>query len=151
MTMKKIAFNFDGVIADTGKEKIKWFNKKGINVNVTDKNSLYIELSKKLSMGHINEIYKEMSENIFIPEVLEKTEPIKGAIEAIKKLSQSFTIYIITSRPAEMIKDVNRWLINYDLRKKITGIFSSSYRSKQDICLENHIVFLCDDDIRHIL
>ena len=92
-----------------------------------------------------------MSENIFIPEVLEKTEPIKGAIEAIKKLSQSFTIYIITSRPAEMIKDVNRWLINYDLRKKITGIFSSSYRSKQDICLENHIVFLCDDDIRHIL
>lgn len=54
MTMKKIAFNFDGVIADTGKEKIKWFNKKGINVNVTDKNSLYIELSKKLSMGHIN-------------------------------------------------------------------------------------------------
>ena len=44
-----------------------------------------------------------------------------------------------------------KWLKKYDLSENIQGIISASYESKQDICLKNNIVFLCDDDIRHLV
>ena len=50
-----------------------------------------------------------------------------------------------------MIKPIYDWLKKYDLSENIQGIISSSYESKQDICLKNNICFLCDDDVRHLV
>lgn len=86
MKDKKIAFDFDGVIADTNKEKIKWLRSKGFSIKCADKTSFYSELSQTLSNVEVEELYKDMSNMIFRPEILYKTKPILGAIETIKKL-----------------------------------------------------------------
>ncbi len=151
MKDKKIAFDFDGVIADTNKEKIKWLRSKGFCIECADKTSFYSELSQTLSNVGIEELYNYMSNIIFQPEILYKTKPILGAIETIKKLSQKFNIYIITARTEELIKPVYDWLKKYDLNEDIQEIISSSYESKQDICSKNNICFLCDDDARHLI
>lgn len=62
---KKIAFDFDGVIANTTIKKIKWFKKNNIKIKYPDKTNIYTKLSKNLTKEQINEIYKKMSENIF--------------------------------------------------------------------------------------
>lgn len=92
-----------------------------------------------------------MAKDIFMPQVLEKTEPIEGAINSIKKLSQNFEIYIITARTEEMLPYVKKWLKKYDIDKNIKKVMSSSFEKKQDICFKNDICFLCDDDFRHII
>lgn len=150
MKDKRIAFDFDGVIAGTNEQKRKWFAEKNIKIEETDKTSIYRDLSNKMKKEEIDKLYKQMSKNIFLPEVLEKTEPIEDSINIIKKLSLKFDIYIITSRTKELIKPVNMWLKEYKIERNIKKIISSSFRKKQDICLEYNISFLCDDDLRHI-
>ena len=148
--IERIAFDFDGVIADTDTQKRKWLLKNNIKVDKADKTSIYQELTKKMKYEKIDKLYKEMSNNIFLPDVLEKTKPLEDSINAIKKLSSKFDIYIVTSRTDELIKPVRAWLEKYDIDTNIRKIISSSYQTKQDICLKNDIFFLCDDDLRHI-
>ena len=147
---KKIAFDFDGVIANTTIKKIKWFKKNNIKIKYPDKTNIYTKLSKKMSKSQIDEIYKKMSENIFLKSVLEKTKPLKGAVRVIKKLSTNHDIYIITARPKEMFCDINSWLKKYKIDKNIRKIISSAGKEKQEICKENDINILCDDDLRHV-
>lgn len=151
MKKKKIAFDFDGVIADTNKKKIEWLRSKGYNIKCADKTSFYSELGQNLSKTKVEELYNNMSKVIFRPEMLYKTKPILGAIKAIKRLSHKFDIYIITARTEKLIKPIHDWLKKYSLSENIQGIISSSYESKQDICIKNNICFLCDDDIRHLV
>ena len=148
---KKIAFDFDGVIADTNKEKLKWLRSKKFYIKCADKTSFYSELSQILSNGEVEKLYKDMSNIIFKPKTLCETEPILGAIETVKRLSKKFNIYIITARTEEMIKPIYDWLKKYNLCENIKEIISSSYELKQDICLKNNISFLCDDDVRHLI
>lgn len=147
MKDKKIAFDFDGVIADTNKEKIKWLRNKGFNIKCADKTNFYSEISHILTNTEIDKLYNNMSKIIFQPETLYRTKPVFEAVEKIKKLSQNFNIYIITARTEKLIKPVYEWLKEYDLSDNIKEIISSSYESKQDICLKNNISFLCDDEI----
>lgn len=148
---KKIAFDFDGVIANTNKEKIEWLRSKGYSIKCADKTSFYSELSQNLANSQIEKLYNNMSKIIFQPETLDKTKPILGAIKTIKRLSHKFNIYIITARTEELIKPIYDWLKKYNLSENIQDIISSSYESKQDICLKNNICFLCDDDVRHLV
>ena len=147
---KKIAFDFDGVIANTTIKKVKWFKKNNIKIKCPDKTNVYTKLSKNLTKEQIDEIYKKMSENIFSKRVLEKTKPLKGAVRVIKKLSKNHDIYIITARPKEMFYEINCWLKKYKIDKNIRKIISSAGKEKQEICKENNINVLCDDDLRHV-
>lgn len=92
-----------------------------------------------------------MCKDIFTQQILENTQPIQNSINVIKKLSEKFCIYIITARTEEMISWVNNWMKKYSIDKNIKEVISSSDRKKQDICLENSIYLLCDDDLRHII
>lgn len=49
-----------------------------------------------------------------------------------------------------MFCDINSWLKKYKIDKNIKKIISSSGKEKQEICKENDINILCDDDLRHI-
>lgn len=91
-----------------------------------------------------------MSESIFTKKVLMETKPIKDAVSTIKKLSKNYNIYIITARTEKLITDVYLWLEKYEIKKYIKDIISSSYKGKQQICIEKNITYLYDDDIRHI-
>ena len=146
----RIAFDFDGVIADTSKMKKIWLENKKIEIENVDKTSFYQHLYEKKSKEEIDSIYKEMSKTIFTKEVLLNTEPIYNSINSIRKISEKFEIYIITARNSEQIKYAEKWLEKYEIKKHIKKIISSSCEKKQQICKKNHISYLCDDDIRHL-
>lgn len=150
MKDNKIAFDFDGVIANTTKMKIKWFKKRNIKIKTSDKTSIYNILGTNMDKNRIDEIYKKMSKDIFTKEVLDKTKPVRGAVRILKKLSKQYEIYIITARPEKMFPDIESWLKKYNIEKDITKVISSTGKEKQDICNENNIFLLCDDDIRHL-
>ena len=143
----KIAFDFDGVIANTTKKKQEWLKINNINLRNTDKTSFYKELQKNMPKEKVDQIYKEMSHHIFTEENLLE---IEGAIKSIKKLSNIYDIYIITARTEPLILHVKKWLEKNHLQEDITKIISSSWEEKQNICIENNINFLCDDDIKHL-
>ena len=146
----KIAFDFDGVIADTTKKKQEWLKKRNIKLVNTDKTSFYQELKNKMKLETIDIIYKEMGKHIFTQQTLLDTEPINGAINSIKKISKKYDIYIITARTQQLILHVKQWLEKNDIEQNITEILSSSCEEKQDICNQYYIDFLCDDDKRHL-
>lgn len=98
----------------------------------------------------IEKVYREMSKNIFTEKTLLSTNPIKGAIDTIKKISEQYDIYIITARTQELILHVEKWLEKNNIKQYIKKILSSSWKEKQDICSQYNINFLCDDDKRHL-
>lgn len=98
----------------------------------------------------INKLYQEMGTYIFTEETLLETEAIEGAIQSIKEIAKQYDIYIITARTQPLILHVKKWLQKYDIKKNITKVLSSSWEEKQDICYQNDIHFLCDDDKRHL-
>ena len=148
---KRIAFDFDGVIANTTIMKKEWFKKnKNIELKHVDKKSIYEELGKRYKKRYIDILYKKMSKDIFTRDILLNTPPVKDSIETIKRLSKKYDIFIVTSRTNEMIRDVDLWLIKYGLDKYIYEVISSSFEKKQLICKRNNIESLCDDDKRHI-
>lgn len=148
----RIAFDFDGVIADTSKKKIDWLLKnKNINISCVDKSSFFELLKYKYSLKTLQAIYKEMSDAIFTEKVLLETDPLENCIEVIKKLSTICDIYIISARTKESLEMVKKWLKINSVLNNISGVFSSSFERKVDICKRNNITFLCDDDIRHLI
>lgn len=150
--MIRVAFDFDGVIADTTSKKINWLKEnKNISLNRVDKTNFYKLLSSFYSNYEIDELYKCMSKSIFIEDVLLSTEEVTNALNSLKKISNMYEIYIVSSRTPNMLKSVKKWLKLNDANKYIKKIISSSNRSKQDICVMNNIDFLCDDDVRHLL
>lgn len=146
----KIAFDFDGVIADTTKKKQEWLKNQNIKLINVDKTSFYQELQKTMQKKRIDEIYEKMGIHIFTEETLLKTDAIEGSINAIKKIAKKYDIYIVTARTQPLIMHVKKWIEKNNIKQDIKGILSSSWKGKQDICYKNDINFLCDDDIRHL-
>ena len=115
-----------------------------------DKTSFFEELQEKMSKAEIEKIYKEMSTNIFTEKALLETNAIKGAIDAIKKISKKYDIYIITARIPQLIVHVEKWLEKNNIKQYIKEVLSSFWVEKQDICCQYNIDFLCSDDKRHL-
>ena len=126
MIKTKIAFDFDGVIADTTKKKQEWLKKQNIELINVDRTSFYQELKKTMNKEKIDELYKKMGEYIFTQETLMETEAIEGAIGIIKKIANKYDIYIITARTQQLILHVKKWLKKNDVEQNIKKIISSS-------------------------
>ena len=78
--------------------------------------------------------------------------PVQNSIKSLYKLSKQFEIIIISARNLNQIILLNEWLQKYQIHSYITKIISSSEEKKDklQICEEQNIVLLCDDDIRHL-
>lgn len=153
MKKYRIGFDFDGVIANTDKIKKQYFEKKSIFLKKYNKSEVYFQLKKQYSIEFIDKLYNEMSNEIFTEKSIKKVEPIIDAIESIKKLSNDFEIYIITSRTNRQILQVKKWIEENRIRDNIEKIISASEEKKDklEICEENGIVIFCDDDIIHLI
>ncbi len=148
--MSKIAFDFDGVIAATDYLKKKWFKKNCVYLNNFDKYSIYQDLSKKMKIEEIDNLYNSMSDYVFSSGMLKKVKVKNDILRLIKKSYKKNELYIITSRPNSMIAEVKEWLENKKILKYFKEIISSSNSDKQLICKNKNIDILVDDDYRHL-
>lgn len=150
--IKNIGFDFDGVIADTNREKLKWLENKNIKITNADKTTFFKELKNMLKDFEIENLYKEMSDNSFKSENVMNIQPINNVVKKITELSKKFNIYIITARYGRQIVYTRKWLKRYKIEKYITDIISSSEQGKDklNICIDKNIICFCDDDLRHL-
>jgi uncharacterized protein len=81
--------------------------------------------------------------------------PVAGAVDGIKKISQSHTLFIITSKPDELKEKTNEWLNKHfpDMFDRVC--FTNQYhgndpkRTKREICLELGVEIFVDDMLGH--
>lgn len=141
---KRIAFDFDGVIADTNQIKSEWISRHlGLSVP-----KWKCDLTNCISIiGEKH--YKEMTIYLHRREMTIKTNPVNGSLRYILSLSQNNQLYIITNRTHERIEWIKEWLENFNIASKIKNIYSSHNNFKLKIADALSIYALLDDDIRH--
>ena len=132
----KIAFDFDGVLADTNILKYRWF---------------YNAISPLNDNKKIMELYKRFSSVIFTKENLLKTKMVDKNIPFyLRELSNKHELIIITHRPGFMLDWIKEWLYNNGILDYFSNVFSSSNDKKGNIAMENNIDILIDDDVKHL-
>lgn len=92
MERKKILIDMDGVIVDLGTEFDKWYNEHP-----------HLVERFKTNPDHIHGIFRN-------------PKPVDGAIDAIKKLSEKYDLYIATAAPwgnPDAATDKRYWIENH--------------------------------------
>ena len=147
-----IAFDFDGVLADTDEFKRQWFfNNTGLILKNTSKTNIYKELSNLYPQSEIDIIYKKMSSDVFNEDILSKTKKMDDNLRIyLKLLSEKYNLVIVTKRPSFMLDWIKKWLNVNGLIDYFDKIFSSSNTKKSEILINNNIDILVDDDISNL-
>lgn len=141
---KRIAFDFDGVIADTNQIKSEWILKHlGLSVPKwkCDRTNCISIIGEK----H----YEKMTLYLHGREMTIQTNPVNGSLPNILSLSQNNQLYVITNRTSERIEWIKEWMEKFNIASKIKNIYSSRNSFKLEIADALSIYALLDDDIRH--
>lgn len=85
-------------------------------------------------------------------------KPIPGAVEAISRLSPTYSLQIVTSRPENVRPRVEEWLNRYLPEQfenlHFTNIFAGEAgvipRKKSEVCRDIGAMALIDDAIKHV-
>jgi len=140
-----IALDYDGVISDTNSLKSDWI-KKNLRINIPPWKCSYSSLVPEIMD---EKKYNEMVKVIYCKEILLNTQPVHGAIEGLHALSEIGAVYIVTARPRKRLSWTIEWLKRYNIYTVIKDIFSTEFpakRTKKDICFDNRIHVLIDDE-----
>ena len=141
---KRIAFDFDGVIADTNQIKSEWISKHlGLSVPkwMCDRTNCISIIGEK-NHERLNNYLRRREMTI-------QTKPVNGSLPNILSLSQNNQLYIITNRTPERIEWIKEWMENFNIASRIKNIYSSHNSFKLEIADAFSIDALLDDDIRH--
>lgn len=150
--MSRIGIDFDGVIVDTSKYKREFLNFLGYNIDYVDKTSIFnYFLGVNKSIDEINKVYKSMSDYVFNNNILFASDKIDDIDFAFEYLTKKNDLFIITNRKSNDIPNIYKWLKMNHLEKYILDIYSSSFTTKAQVCLDNKITVLIDDDRRNLI
>ena len=140
-----LAIDYDGTIADTNAEKVKWIQSN---------------LSREISSWHCNRTecvpmigetaYKQMGDHVYERESTLQAPEVPGAIAALHALAASNELHVVTARPPHRIAIAREWLTQQDVLHLFTGIHSAHETPKSDTCRQIGAHILIDDDARHL-
>lgn len=122
------------------------FNYRDVFWNHIQENGLVIEMDRKIEIFK-NAVLEDIWRNLI--------RPVSWAVEWIIKLSENFEIGMLTARHQELTEYTLQWVeLNYKWYiEKI--LFSNCYyggkRTKADICLEEWVKIMIEDDIDYAL
>lgn len=143
----KIGIDFDGTIADTNQIKSRWIQDQlGISVPpyMTDRTSCIPIIGK--------ENYKLMGISVYSPDSTANLAPVPGALDAIERLKQNHSILIITARTRNKLRPAEEWLASHRATVDLEVLsVKVSEKSKVQVCLDNHVNALVDDDEGHLV
>lgn len=144
--MAIIGIDFDGTLADTNTLKSLWIKER---LGLTIPPYLCDHTSCITDVGREN--YREMGDHVYGEQMTAAVQPVPGALAAVRKLRESHELVIVSARTGERAGFVERWL---DKRPETTGIrvvgVKTSLVSKLQVCAEQGISALIDDDERHV-
>ncbi|MBD3388556.1 MAG: hypothetical protein GF416_05760 [Candidatus Altiarchaeales archaeon] len=140
------AVDFDGTLCDTSSLKQEYLlNNHGVIVCPCNTNRTYLTREK----GHISEEdYDAMVEFVGSREATLSAKPVPGAVEAVKRMSESGRVFILTARRGSQLDSAREWSRKNGLEDFIEGYISSRHftEDKMRICSSLNIRYLIDDD-----
>jgi len=138
----KIAFDFDGVVADTFRLFVKLADSEfGIRINyesISDYNFLNVVKMDKALADKLIEILTEIPHGIDL-------SPNTGAIQILTKISKVSPILFVTARPYG--KPVEKWIEQTmpDIKDLIHVEATGDYTSKLPFLKKNDITYFVED------
>ena len=141
--------DFDGVICGTDELARQWLRtERGLIVPS-------YEISRGTVVSLIGqEEYDRMCPQVY-GELTMEAEPIPGAIEGVRELSERSNLYVVTTRPPERKKLAGQWLAEYDLLEPFVALLSIQDHeipndTKLAICQRYGMKAMVDNDPRHL-
>lgn len=152
----KIGIDLDDILGKTLSKLIEFLEKEK-KITLSDKDFYYTDWKKALNMPKekaIEILYEFLKSKYF-----ENLETEKWAVESIKKLNKKHTLFVITARQYFLKEITEKW-INKNFSETFEKIFlcdnhydfkSPKAIEKGDVCIENSISILIDDDPNHAI
>ena len=137
---KAIIFDFDGVIADTFEFHREHF-KKYLDVSISKEEYQNLHKGNVFNGNGLNETEKKISENLVeyfkkIENDHHKVQPFEGMNDLLKKLSEEYSLFIITS---SSIVNINSFLEKEGVIDCFTEVLGVEF-DKSKIVKFNHIL-----------
>ena len=140
-----LAFDYDGVIANTNQIKSEWIPEH-LGREVPPWQCARTRCVPIIGLA----AYERMSKEVYGREASLRARPIPGAIEGIRALSRTHRLVIVTARDEGRIQWTREWLRGAGIARCFADIRSSAGASKPDIVAELGALSLVDDDARHL-
>jgi len=140
-----VAIDYDGTVADTNLEKVKWIKAH----RGEDLSRWECSRTRCVPLIGIND-YERMIAVVYERDSTLRAQPVPGALDAIRALAASDQVYIVTARPQRRIAFAREWLSAHGILLHIAGIETSVGSSKGEICRRIGAEALVDDDERHL-
>lgn len=149
---KRYGFDLDDVILNF-MESFRGFHNEnyGTNHELEDYTDFYLENI----LGCTKEEIVKRVEVFYNSHEHKNANPVKGAVEVLKKLSDKYELIIITAKPEELREQTIAWL-NIHLPNIFSDVVFTNHfqgegpkRNKGDVCLELGIEAFVDDAIHN--
>ena len=140
-----IAIDYDGTIADTNQEKVKWIE-ENLATEISPWNCSRTDCVPIIGL----EAYERMADYVYEPESTLRAAEVAGALDALHELSKKAWLYVLTARSLERIQSTRQWLENKEVLSCFKGIRTSQGTSKAAACSAIGADILIDDDVRHL-
>jgi 5'(3')-deoxyribonucleotidase len=140
-----IAVDYDGTIANTHAEAVKWIEThvgrdvESWQCNRTD----CVRLIGKSP-------YEEMNDYVYERESTLAAAEVPGAANALRALTVIGDVFVVTNRRLHRIAYAREWLERMGLALSIREVITSHDSSKEQVCQQIGAHVLIDDDVRHL-
>jgi 5'(3')-deoxyribonucleotidase len=148
----RVGVDLDEVLAKFVSSLLSYYNHlSGKNISMEDIKSYNLWEN---GVGKSGEETIKIVDDFFESREYDKIEPIDGAIESIRELSEKYDLFIITSRDKKTEGKTRRFLQEHFNGTRLELIFSGDFhneqgKSKAEICKELGIEYLIEDNYKY--
>lgn len=142
-----LAIDYDGTIADTNSEKLRWIKEKLGREDVPHWMCNHTECAPIIGEAD----YKAMGSYVYERESTLAASEVPGALDALRVLSESgHRLVLLTARPAKRQEYSMQWLRAHGVDHLFADALSSHGTTKSVVCEQMSAQMLIDDDPRHV-
>ena len=140
-----IAVDYDGTIANTNTEAVKWI-KTHVGRDVEPWQCNRTDCVPLIGKSP----YEEMNDYVYERESTLAAAEVPGAANALRALTVIGDVFVVTNRRQHRIAYAREWLERMGLALSIREIITSHDSSKEQVCHQIGAHVLIDDDVRHL-
>ena len=140
-----IAVDYDGTIANTHAEAVKWI-KENVGRDVEPWQCNRTDCVPLIGKGP----YEELNNYIYERESTLAAVEVRGAANALRALTVIGDVFVVTNRRLHRVAYAQEWLERMGLALFIREVITSHDSSKEQVCHQIGAHVLIDDDVRHL-
>jgi FMN phosphatase YigB (HAD superfamily) len=140
-----IAVDYDGTIANTHAEAVKWI-KTHVGRDVEPWQCNRTDCVRLIGKSP----YEEMNDYVYERESTLAAAEVPGAANALRALTVIGDVFVVTNRRLHRIAYAREWLERMGLALSIREVITSHDSSKEQVCHQIGAHVLIDDDVRHL-